>query len=143
MYLGFVMMSSNLERNQAVLRLCKDILASDERIFFVSSLNKNGRSTEFQFRNDRILTKMSKQEVEMFFMQRTLQTSLSKEFDDLIGPLNYISVQRETLLEFIFPYLEGQILVLCDLDVVPNYVAKKILFLLRDFDWSLKETIFA
>lgn len=86
---------------------------------------------------------MSKQEVEMFFMQRTLQTSLSKEFDDLIGPLNYICVQRETLLEFIFPYLEGQILVLCDLDVVPNYVAKKISFLLRDFDWRLKETIFA
>ena len=136
-------MSSNLERNQAILRLCKDILTSDERIFFVSSLNKNGKSTEFQFRNDRILTKMSKQEVEMFFMQRTLQTSLSKEFDDLIGPLNYISVQRETLLEFIFPYLEGQILVLCDLDVVPNYVAKKISFLIRDFDWRLKETIFA
>ena len=137
------MMSSNLERNQAILRLCQDILASDERIFFVSSLNKNGKSTEFQFRNDRILTKMSKQEVEMFFMQRSLQTSLSKEFDDLIGPLNYISVQRETLLEFIFPYLEGQILVLCDLDVVPNYVAKKISFLLRDFDWRLKETIIA
>ncbi len=137
------MMSSNLERNQAILRLCKDILVSDERIFFVSSLNKNGKSVEFQFRNDRIFTKMSKQEVEMFFMQRTLQTSLSKEFDDLIGPLNYISVQRETLLEFIFPYLEGQILVLCDLDVVPNYVAKKISFLLRDFDWRLKETILA
>ncbi len=136
-------MSSNLERNQAILRLCQDILASDERIFFVSSLNKNGKSTESQFRNDRIITKMSKQEVEMFFMQRSLQTSLSREFDDLIGPLNYISVQRETLLEFIFPYLEGQILVLCDLDVVPNYIAKKISFLIRDFDWRLKELILA
>lgn len=137
------MISSNLERNQAILRLCQDVLASDERIFFVSSLNKNGKSTEFRFRNDRIITKMSKQEVAMFFMQRSLQTSLSKEFDDLIGPLNYICVQRETLLEFIFPYAEGQILVLCDLDVVPNYVAKKISFLLRDFDWRLKETLFA
>ncbi|AJM93004.1 hypothetical protein [Nitrosopumilus piranensis] len=138
-----MMISSNLERNQAILHLCQDILASDERIFFVSSLSKNGKSTELQFRNDRIITKMSKQEVEMFFMQRSLQTSLSKEFDDLIGPLNYICVQRETLLEFIFPYAEGQILVLCDLDVVPNYVAKKISFLLRDFDWRLKETLFA
>ncbi|MBI1662490.1 MAG: hypothetical protein IS860_03145 [Nitrosopumilus sp.] len=137
-----MMVSSNLERNQAILRLCQDVLASDERIFFVSSLNKNGKSTEFRFRNDRIITKMSKQEAAMFFMQRSLQTSLNKEFDDLIGPLNYICVQRETLLEFIFPYAEGQILVLCDLDVVPNYVAKKISFLLRDFDWRLKETLF-
>lgn len=132
------MMSSNLERNLAISRLCGDILTSNERIFFVSSLNKNGKVTEFKFRNDRIITKMSKAELEMFFMQRTLQTSLSKEFDDLVSPLNYITVNRETLLELIFPYHEGLILVICDLDVISNYLAKKILFILRDFDWRIK-----
>lgn len=132
------MLSFNLERNLALSRLCGDILTSNERIFFVSSLNRNGRVVEFKFRNDRLITKMSKSEAEMFFMQRTLQTSLCKEFDDLVGPLNYIAVNRETLLELIFPYAEGLILVICDLDVIPNYLAKKILFILRDFDWSLK-----
>ncbi len=137
------MMSSNLERNLAISRLCKDILASNERIFFVSSLNKNGKAIEFQFRNDRIITKMTKQEIEMFYMQRTLQTSLSKEFDDLVGPLNFITLQRETLLELIFPYSEGIILAVCDLDVIPQYLAKKILFILRDFDLRLKDPLYA
>ena len=133
------MMSHNLERSLAISCLCEDVLASNDRIFFVSSLNKNGRATESKFRNDRIITKMSKPEIEMFFMQRTLQTSLSKEFDDVVGPLNFITVHRETLLELIFPYSEGYLLVVCDLDIIPSYLAKKILFVLRDFDWKLKD----
>ena len=136
------MMSSNLERNSEISRLCEDILASNERIFFVASLNKNGRAITSKFRNDRIITKMSISEVEMFFMQRTLQTSLSREFDDLVSPLNFITVQRETLLELIFPYSNGLILVVCDLDVIPNYLAKKILLMLRDFEWKFKEPIY-
>ena len=134
-----VMMSHNLERSLAISRLCEDILASNDRIFFVSSLNKNGRAIESKFRNDRIITKMSKPEIEMFFMQRSLQTSLSKEFDDIVSPLNFITVHRETLIELIFPYSEGYILVECDLEVIPSYLAKKILFVLRDFDWKLKD----
>lgn len=137
------MISSNLERNSAISRLCKEILASDERIYFVTSINKNGKPLESQFRNDRIFTKMNRQEIEMFFMQRTLQTSLSTEFDDLIGPLNFITLQRETLLEFLFPYSQGIIFVLSDLDVVSRFLAKKISFILRDFDLRAKDFIYA
>ena len=79
----------------------------------------------------------------MFFMQRTLQTSLSTEFDDLIGPLNFITLQRETLLEFLFPYSQGIIFVLSDLDVVSRFLAKKISFILRDFDLRAKDFIYA
>ena len=143
MLIEYMMTSSNLERNSAISRLCKEILASDTRIYFVTSLNKNGKAIEPQFRNDRIFTKMTRQETEMFFMQRTLQTSLSMEFNDLIGPLDFIILQRESLLEFIFPYSQGMILVLSDLDVVSRYLAKKISFLLRDFDWSVRDLIYA
>jgi hypothetical protein len=132
------MISSDFKQSLTISRLCEDILESNEQIFFVSSINYNGRVFESKFRNDSILTKMSKSETEMFFMQRTLQTSLSKEFDDIVGPLNFITVQRETFLELIFPYTKGLILVVCDLDVIPNYLAKRILFVLRDFDWASK-----
>ncbi|GBH33618.1 hypothetical protein NZNM25_04090 [Nitrosopumilus zosterae] len=135
-----VMISSDFKQSLAISRLCDDILESNERIFFVSSINYNGRVFESRSRNDSVLTKLSKSETEMFFMQRTLQTSLSKEFDDIVGPLNFITVQRETFLELIFPYTEGLILVVCDLDVVPNYLAKRILFVLRDFDWASKNS---
>ena len=135
------MMSSNLERNLAISQLCKEILITNESVFFVSSLNKNGKVIESEFRNDRIITKMSKQETEMYFMQRTLQISLSKEFDDLIGPLDFIIMQRETLLEILFPYSEGILLVVCDLDVIPRFIGKKISFMLRNFELQLKSTL--
>lgn len=132
------MMSSNLERSKAISHLCDHILNSNESIFFVASLNKNGKAIEFKLCNDRIITKMKKQEVEMLFMQRSLQISLGMEFDDLIGPLNNITIQRETLLEFIFPYSEGTMLVMCDLGVISGFLSKKILFILRDFEWRKK-----
>lgn len=137
------MNSSSLERNSEVTLLCKNILASNDYIFFVSSLNKNGKSTEFQFRNDRIFTKMTKQQTEMFYMQRTLQTSLCAEFDDVLGPLDFITVQRETFLEFMFPYSDGIILVAADLEVIHRFLAKKISFIIQDYEWRKKEFLYA
>lgn len=85
---------------------------------------------------------LSKQETEMLFMQRTLQASLCMEFDDVIGPLDCITLKRETLFEFIFPYSEGIIFVISDLDILPNYLGKKITFMLRDFEWRVKNPIY-
>ncbi len=135
------MQTYNLERTSGISLLCDNILGVNEDIFLVSSLNKNGKAREFKISNDRIISKMTKQETEMLFMQRSLQTSLGMEFDDLIGPLNFITVQRETLLEFIFPYSHGTILVMCNLGVVPNFLAKKISYLIRDFEWQVTNSI--
>ena len=135
------MMSSNLERSKSISILCDEILTSNDNIFFVASLNKNGKANDYKLRNDRLITKMKRQETEMLFMQRSLQISLGMEFDDLMGPLNSILIQRETLLEFIFPYSEGTILVMSDLGVIPSFLSKKISFILRNFDWEIKPAI--
>lgn len=132
------MISSNLEQNMAISHLCKDILASNVHINFVASVSKKGKVIESEIRDDKIITKMTKQESEMLFMQRTLQTTLGMELDDSIGPLNSITMQRETLFEIIFPYSEGIIFVICDLDVIPRFLSKTISFLLRDFEWRTK-----
>ena len=134
-------MTSNLERNLAISRLCKDIMSTNEKIYSVISLNKNGRVIESEFSYHQIISKMSKSETEMLYMQRTLQTSLSMEFDDLLGPLNYMVFERETMFEFIFPFSEGVLFVTCDLDIIPRYLSKKILFILNDFDWRSKNLI--
>ena len=135
------MMSSNLERSKSISILCDEILTSNDNIFFVASLNKNGKAIDSKLRNDRLITKMKRQETEMLFMQRSLQISLGMEFDDLMGPLNSILIQRETLLEFIFPYSEGTILVMSDLGVIQSFLSKKISFILRNFDWEIKPAI--
>ena len=86
---------------------------------------------------------MSKQEIESLFMQRTLQTSIGLEFDDLIGPLDFIILQRETLLGLKFPFSDGIFLVICDLKVISNFLAKKISYMFRDFKWRLKDPLYA
>jgi len=132
------MQTPNLERSLELTRLCQDILSSNDRIYFVTVINKNGRPTESKFRNERIITKFKSQEIEMLYMQRTLQSSLTKEFDDLLGPLDFITIQRETLLEFLFPLSNGIVLVMADLDVVSRYLAKTISFIIRDFEWRFQ-----
>lgn len=135
--------TSNLEQSLELTRLCQDILAANDRIYFVSTINKNGKSTESQFRNDRIITNLTSNEIAMLYMQRTLQSSLTKEFDYVLGSLDFITIQRETLLEFIFPFSNGVVLVMADLDVVSRYLAKTISFLIRDFECKLKDSLYA
>ena len=135
------MHNSDLEQNLELTRLCQDILASNDRIYFVSTINRNGKSTESKFRNDRIIKKMNLNEIEMLYMQRLLQSSLNKEFDDILGPLDFITIQRETLLEFVFPFSNGVVLVMADLDVVSRYLAKTISFLIRDYEFRLKDSL--
>ncbi|MEX0861142.1 hypothetical protein [Nitrosopumilus sp.] len=135
-------MSLNLDQNLAISRLCKEILLTQENIYSVLSLNKNGRAIESQFARDRILSQMNKSEIEMLCMQRTLQTSLGMDYDELVGPLNCITIERETVFEFLFPYSEGVIFVICDLDVIPRYLSKKILFIIREFEWRSKNLIY-
>ena len=136
-------MITNFETSVEITQLCDEILASNNHIFLVSSINRKGKSTECSYRNDRILQNMSKQEVEMYFMQRTLQTCLNMEFDNLIGPLNYIVIQRESFLELIFPYSQGIILLNCDLEIIPNLLGKKTLLMIRDFDLKRKNPMYA
>ena len=138
-----LMHTTNLERNLELTRLCQDILASNDRIYFVSTINKNGKHTESKFRNERIIKNLTLQEIEMLYMQRTLQSSLNQEFDDILGPLDFITIQRETLLEFVFPFSNGVVLVMADLDVVSRYLAKTISFLIRDFECRLKDSLYA
>lgn len=135
------MITSSLERSSAISSLCEEVLLSNEEIFFVASLNKNGKAIDFKLRNDRIISKMTSQEMEMVSMQRSLQISLGTEFDDLIGPLNSIILQRETLFEFIFPYSEGTLLVMCNLGIIPSFLTKKISYLLKDFEWKIRSQI--
>jgi hypothetical protein len=138
-----LMQTPNLERSLELTKLCQDILASNDRIYFVTAINKNGRSTESKFRNERIITKLKSQELEMLYMQRTLQLSLTREFDNFLGPLDFITIQRETLLEFIFPLSDGIVLVMADLDVVSRYLAKRISFIIKDFEWRLQRPCYA
>jgi len=130
-----MMISSSLERNRAISHLCKEIISSNDHIYFVASINKNGKVVESEIRNDRIITNMNKQEIEMLFMQRVLQTNLGMELNEVMGPMSSITIHRETLIEIIVPYSYGILFVICYLEVIPRFISKKISLMLQDFDW--------
>ena len=133
-----MMLTTDLQRSLAVSHLYDEVLASSDSIFSVSVVNKNGRVTECKSCNDRIIKNMTKHETEVFFMQKSLQASMSMELDDSLGPLDFIIIQRETLLELIFPYSQGLLVIVSTLNVVPRYLAKKISFELRNFNYLLQ-----
>ena len=122
-----MMLTSDLQKSLAISHLCDEILASNDSIFSVSSVNKHGRVIECKFRNDGVIKKMTKHETEVFFMQKSLQVSMSMELDDSLSPLDFIIIRRQTLLEFIFPYSQGLLVVVSTLNIVLRYLAKKFL----------------
>ena len=70
-----------LERSLEISTLCQKIISLHSQILCVSAVNKNGRIIDSKLRDDSSTTNLSGQELEMLYMQRTLQTSMNKEFD--------------------------------------------------------------
>lgn len=118
-------MTLKLERSLEVTKLCQDVFSYDH-VLFVAAINKNGRIIDSKFRNDRTITNLSRQEIEMYFMQRTLLVSLAREFDYKIEPLEHIIIERDTITEFLFPFQNGTLIVVSDSNIIPRYLAKKI-----------------
>lgn len=128
-------MTLTLERSLEITKLCQDIFSYDH-VFFVAAINKNGRIIDSKFRNDRAFTNLSSQELEMYFMQRTLQMSLSREFDTKTFPLEYIVIERDPVVEFLFPFQNGVLIVLSKSEIIPRFLARKISFMIKSVDFG-------
>lgn len=67
----------------------------------------------------------------MFFMQKTLQVSLSKEFEDKIGSVEYIVIDRTDTVEITVPLDSGLLVAISRSGIIPRYLAKKILLMVK------------
>lgn len=72
----------------------------------------------------------------MLYMQRKLQTSMNKELDEKFGTMNYIVVERSSVLEFIFPFYDGIILVVTRSEITIQHFAKKISKIILKFEFG-------
>jgi len=64
-------------------------------------------------------------------MQKTLQVSLSKEFEDKIGSVEYIIIDRIDAVEIMVPLDSGLLVAISRSGIIPRYLAKKILLLVK------------
>ncbi|HSA98746.1 MAG TPA: hypothetical protein VLF17_06675 [Candidatus Nitrosotenuis sp.] len=121
----------SFEQTKPFSRLCKDIISLDDKIALVSIINKNGRLVESEYGSNGIIESLSPNELEMLFMQRTLQTSMIRDLDDKLGKFSIALIQRESFTEYVFSFYGGVVLVILNSHAEKDEIIKKILKLLN------------
>ncbi len=105
--------------------LCNEILLLNKNIQSVSVINKMGRLVEETSRPD-FATRFPEHLNEHFLMQCVLQISMGRDFDEYYGPISYHVSERAGLTLLSFPADGDVILVVCNKNISPITLAKKI-----------------
>ena len=111
------------------VELCNDVLHSNKNIHDVVIIDKHGRPFEKKSKTNLIHEEKS----EMLFMERALEISMGRDFDDDFGKINYTFTERDNLSMFSFPMNEFIVLVTSKSNISPISVARKISALLGSY----------
>jgi len=132
------MNSSNNETERFIKRseLCKAVCLMNKDIDLVTIINKNGRIIESEFNKSTSLSHISKNELEMISMQRSLQTLMAKEFDQSLSTFNHTITIRESYTEFIYPFDDGVLLVISNVDADVRHLSSSLSSLISRFQYS-------
>ena len=127
------MMNDSLKRTLTRSELCKTICLIDKDINLVAIVNKNGRIIDSKFNNTENLNHISVQELEMITMQRTLQTTMIKEFDNKLSFFRNTVTLRKSLVEFVYPLDDEILLVISKAAVDIKQLSDKLFSLISSF----------
>ena len=116
----------NTQQSLDLSELCETILSVDRCLMFVASVNNLGRITESKFRSDKFLRNLTGEELEMMFMHCALHASMIKDFDGKLGPFKYVTMEREAITIFLFPFYDRIILLASEPHIHPRSLAGKI-----------------
>jgi hypothetical protein len=91
---------------------CCRLIEFNSNIVLAAIINKRGRILEIQRKV--AFSCLGDKELEMLFMQRTLQTTMIKESDDKLGTFAYTLTKREKFYEYTMQLDEGILLMIID-----------------------------
>jgi hypothetical protein len=97
--------------------LCNAVFLMNKDVDLVAIINKNGRVVESKFAKDTDLSRLSDSQLEMIAMQRSLQTTMMKEFDQNLSPFHQTITMRESHVEFVCNLDEEVLLVISNVNV--------------------------
>jgi len=105
---------------------CKNLLKEPE-IRFAGIINKNGELVLGGFKDGLIPYENDETKLQAFF-NFVSKASIRKEFDESLGPLNYIAARRDKAVLVSFPFPISQILLLISAEPSINIetLAKKV-----------------
>ena len=97
--------------------LCNAVFLMNKDVDLVAIINKNGRMVESKFAKDTDLNRLSDSQLEMIAMQRSLQTTMMKEFDQNLSSFYQTIAMRESHVEFVCNLDEEILLVISNVNV--------------------------
>ena len=89
---------------------CKGLLDCDE-IRFAGIINEDGRLVSGGFKQGLAPLESDEEKLESF-MKFVSKISLRKEYDDSLGPINYLAARRDKVVLISFPFPLSRILLL-------------------------------
>ena len=112
--------------------LCSTVLDVNENIQAVSVINKQGRAVHKIARTGTYLP-MQEQENEMLLMQTVITMSMGRDFDEPLGEIGYVHVERKNLSLFSFPIDDYIVLVTSKAAVGSISLARKVAAAIRKY----------
>jgi len=112
--------------------LCNTVLDVNENIQAVSVINKQGRAVHKIVRTGTYLP-MQEQENEMLLMQTVITMSMGRDFDEPLGEIGYVHVERKNLSLFSFPIDDYIVLVTSKAAVGSISLARKVATAIRKY----------
>jgi len=108
------------------------VLDVNENIQAVSVINKQGRAVHKIARTGTYLP-MQEQENEMLLMQTAITISMGRDFDEPLGEIGYVHVERKNLSLFSFPIDDYIVLVTSKAAVGSISLARKVATAIRKY----------
>lgn len=122
----------DIQRSLNMSQLCEKVLFVDDSVIFVAAINKIGRMMASKLRDDSIIKNLTKEELEMLFMQYRLQSSMMTDFESKLSPFQYAVIKRQHIATFVVPFYDGTILLISQPYVVASSLARKIFKVLNE-----------
>ncbi|HEV2193868.1 MAG TPA: hypothetical protein VGR54_09660 [Nitrosopumilaceae archaeon] len=118
-------------------KLCSTVLDLDKNIQSVAVISKNGKAVEKKSKEGAAF-QIPQERAEMLFMQRALEISMGRDFDDEYGPINYTYAGRENLSMYTFPVNEWILFVTSKDGISPISLANQIMISINSYRKSIK-----
>src|SRR5574337_366734 len=109
--------------------LCKQVLELDSRIRFAGLINENGRLVAGGMKPGFKSLEDSRDD-EMLYMELVLRAKMRREFDKVLGPVQFAMSYREKVIIMSFPLKDSVLLISAEKGVNFSEIPFKVLKIL-------------
>jgi hypothetical protein len=111
-------------------KLCKKVMGLDPKIRFAGLINEKGRLFVGGMREG-IKSLEDQKDSEMLYLELVLRAKMRREFDKVLGPVEFAMSYREKVIIMSFPVDNSVLLISAEKDIDFSEIPFKVLKLIR------------